>query len=135
MDISVIVPSFNERESLPELTAWIARVMDAHNYSYEVIIVDDGSTDGSWDTIKGLSEADPAIHGIRFRRNYGKSAALYCGFEKAKGDVVFTMDADLQDSPDEIPEMYKMVREDGYDLDSLAIVTSMNHETGEIEFA
>ena len=116
MDISVIVPSFNERESLPELTAWIARVMDAHNYSYEVIIVDDGSTDGSWDTIKGLSEADPAIHGIRFRRNYGKSAALYCGFEKAKGDVVFTMDADLQDSPDEIPEMYKMVREDGYDL-------------------
>ncbi len=116
MDISVIVPSFNERESLPELTAWIARVMDAHNYSYEVIIVDDGSTDGSWDTIKGLSEADPAIHGIRFRRNYGKSAALYCGFGKAKGDVVFTMDADLQDSPDEIPEMYRMVREDGYDL-------------------
>lgn len=116
MDISVIVPSFNERESLPELTAWIARVMDAHNYSYEVIIVDDGSTDGSWDTIKGLSEADPAIHGIRFRRNYGKSAALYCGFEKAKGDVVFTLDADLQDSPDEIPEMYRMVREDGYDL-------------------
>ena len=116
MDISVIVPSFNERESLPELTAWIARVMDAHNYSYEVIIVDDGSTDGSWDTIKGLSEADSAIHGIRFRRNYGKSAALYCGFEKAKGDVVFTMDADLQDSPDEIPEMYRMVREDGYDL-------------------
>lgn len=116
MDISVIVPSFNERESLPELTAWIARVMDAHNYSYEVIIVDDGSTDGSWDMIKGLSEADPAIHGIRFRRNYGKSAALYCGFEKAKGDVVFTMDADLQDSPDEIPEMYRMVREDGYDL-------------------
>lgn len=116
MDISVIVPSFNERESMPELTAWIARVMDAHNYSYEVIIVDDGSTDGSWDTIKGLSEADPAIHGIRFRRNYGKSAALYCGFEKAKGDVVFTMDADLQDSPDEIPEMYRMVREDGYDL-------------------
>lgn len=116
MDISVIVPSFNERESLPELTAWIARVMDAHNYSYEVIIVDDGSTDGSWDTIKGLSEADPATHGIRFRRNYGKSAALYCGFEKAKGDVVFTMDADLQDSPDEIPEMYRMVREDGYDL-------------------
>ena len=116
MDISVIVPSFNERESLPELTAWIARVMGAHNYSYEVIIVDDGSTDGSWDTIKGLSEADPAIHGIRFRRNYGKSAALYCGFEKAKGDVVFTMDADLQDSPDEIAEMYRMVREDGYDL-------------------
>ncbi len=116
MDISVIVPSFNERESLPELTAWIARVMGAHGYTYEIIIVDDGSTDGSWETVKELSKANPDIHGIRFRRNYGKSAALYCGFEKAQGDVVFTMDADLQDSPDEIPEMYKMVREDGYDL-------------------
>lgn len=116
MDISVIIPSFNERESLPELTAWIARVMEEHGFSYEVIIVDDGSTDGSWDTIKKLAESSNAIHGIRFRRNYGKSAALYCGFEKAQGDVVFTMDADLQDSPDEIPEMYRMVREDGYDL-------------------
>lgn len=116
MDISVIVPSFNERESLPELTAWIARVMEAHGYTYEIIIVDDGSTDGSWETVKDLSKVNPDIHGIRFRRNYGKSAALYCGFEKAQGDVVFTMDADLQDSPDEIPEMYRMIREDGYDL-------------------
>ncbi len=116
MDISVIVPSFNERESLPELTAWIARVMKAHGYTYEIIIVDDGSTDGSWETVKDLSKVNPDIHGIRFRRNYGKSAALYCGFEKAQGDVVFTMDADLQDSPDEIPEMYRMIREDGYDL-------------------
>lgn len=116
MDISVIVPSFNERKSLPELTAWIARVMKAHGYTYEIIIVDDGSTDGSWETVKDLSKVNPDIHGIRFRRNYGKSAALYCGFEKAQGDVVFTMDADLQDSPDEIPEMYRMIREDGYDL-------------------
>lgn len=116
MDISVIIPSFNERESLPELTAWIARVMGFHQFSYEVIIVDDGSTDGSWDTIRELSSADSRIHGIRFRRNYGKSAALYCGFARAEGDVVFTMDADLQDSPDEIPEMYRMVYEDGYDL-------------------
>ncbi len=116
MDISVIIPSFNERESLPELTAWIARVMDGHNYSHEIIIVDDGSTDGSWECVKELSAADPSIRGIRFRRNYGKSAALYCGFAKAQGDVVFTMDADLQDSPDEIPEMYRMIREDGYDL-------------------
>ena len=116
MDISVIVPAFNERESLPELTAWIRRVMEEHSYSYEVIIVDDGSSDGSWDTVSSLAAEDPCIHGIRFRRNYGKSAALYCGFDRAQGDVVFTMDADLQDSPDEIPEMYRMVREDGYDL-------------------
>ncbi len=116
MDISVIVPAYNERESLPELTAWIRRVMEEHSYSYEVIIVDDGSSDGSWDTVNSLAADDPCIHGIRFRRNYGKSAALYCGFDRAQGDVVFTMDADLQDSPDEIPEMYRMVREDGYDL-------------------
>ncbi len=90
--------------------------MKAHGYTYEIIIVDDGSTDGSWETVKDLSKVNPDIHGIRFRRNYGKSAALYCGFEKAQGDVVFTMDADLQDSPDEIPEMYRMIREDGYDL-------------------
>ena len=90
--------------------------MEAHGYTYEIIIVDDGSTDGSWETVKDLSKVNPDIHGIRFRRNYGKSAALYCGFEKAQGDVVFTMDADLQDSPDEIPEMYRMIREDGYDL-------------------
>lgn len=116
MDISVIIPSFNEKESLPELTAWIAGVMDEHKYSHEIIIVDDGSTDGSWECVRELSAADPTIRGIRFRRNYGKSAALYCGFAKAQGDVVFTMDADLQDSPDEIPEMYRMVREEGYDL-------------------
>ncbi len=116
MDISVIVPAYNERESLPELTAWIARVMAEHSYTYEVIIVDDGSSDGSWETIGSLARENPCIHGICFRRNYGKSAALYCGFERAEGDVVFTMDADLQDSPDEIPEMYRMVREDGYDL-------------------
>ena len=116
MDISVIVPAFNERESLPELSAWIARVMQEHGYSYEVLIVDDGSTDGSWDTILGLANTDPHVHGLRFRRNYGKSAALYCGFERAQGEVVFTMDADLQDSPDELPEMYRMITEQGYDL-------------------
>ena len=116
MDISVIIPAFNEKESLPELTSWIARVMDGNSFSYETIIVDDGSDDGSWDCVRGLSENDPHIRGIQFRRNYGKSAALFCGFEKAQGDVVFTMDADLQDSPDEIPEMYRMVKEEGYDL-------------------
>ena len=116
MDISVIVPLFNEAESLPELAAWIARVMEQNNFSYEVIMVDDGSNDGSWDCIRSLSAGNPAIHGIQFRRNYGKSAALYCGFDKAQGDVVFTMDADLQDSPDEIPEMYRMIKEDGFDL-------------------
>ncbi len=115
-DISVIVPLFNEKESLPELSSWIARVMKDNSYTYEIIFVDDGSTDGSWDTIKELSASDGRIKGISFRRNYGKSAALYCGFKKAEGDVVFTMDADLQDSPDEIPEMYRMVKEEGYDL-------------------
>ncbi len=116
MDISVIVPSYNERESLPELVEWIDRVMRANGYSHEIIIVDDGSTDGSWAVVKALSATYPALHGISFRRNYGKSAALYCGFERAQGDVVFTMDADLQDSPDEIPEMYRMITEQGYDL-------------------
>lgn len=116
MDISVIVPAFDECASLPELCVWIRRVMEEHNYSYEVIIVDDGSTDGSWEAITSIASENPSIHGIRFRRNYGKSAALYCGFAKAEGDVVFTMDADLQDSPDEIPEMFRMVKEDGYDL-------------------
>lgn len=116
MDISVIVPAFDERASLPELCVWIRRVMDVNSYSYEVIIVDDGSTDGSWDAITSIAKDNPAVHGIRFRRNYGKSAALYCGFARAAGDVVFTMDADLQDSPDEIPEMFRMVKEDGYDL-------------------
>ena len=116
MDISVIIPLLDERESLPELTSWIGRVMAAEGRSYEIILVDDGSTDGSWQCIEGLAANNPAIHGIRFRRNYGKSAALYCGFKRAEGDVVFTMDADLQDSPDEIPQMYRMIVEDGYDL-------------------
>ena len=116
MDISVVIPAFNERESLPELSAWIARVMQENGYSYEVLIVDDGSTDGSWDTIRELAGADAHVHGLRFLRNYGKSAALYCGFERVQGDVVFTMDADLQDSPDELPEMYRMSTEQGYDL-------------------
>lgn len=116
MDISIIVPAYNEKESLPELTSWIKSVMDKNGFSYEVIIVDDGSKDGSWDAIKELSAKDSAIHGICFRRNYGKSAALYCGFEKAQGEVVFTMDADLQDSPEELPEMYSMIVNEGYDL-------------------
>ena len=116
MNISVVIPLFNEKESLPELTSWIDRVMKANSFSYEIILVNDGSTDGSWDTVKELAESNRNIHGISFRRNYGKSAALYCGFAKAEGDVVFTMDADLQDSPDEIPEMYRMIVEDGYDL-------------------
>ena len=116
MDISVVVPLYNEAESLPELEKWIASVMADHGFSYEVIMVDDGSTDGSWNVIKSLSESNPAVHGISFRRNYGKSAALYCGFRKAEGDVVITMDADLQDSPDEIPGLYRMITEEGYDL-------------------
>ena len=116
MDISVIIPAYNEADSLPELSAWIARVMQEHGYDYEVLFVDDGSTDGSWAAIRSLAQADPHVHGLRFRRNYGKSAALYCGFERAQGEVVFTMDADLQDSPDELPEMYRMITEEGYDL-------------------
>ena len=116
MDISVIVPLFNEAESLPELAAWIQRVMRENNFSYEIIFINDGSTDNSWDVIEELSKKDSNIHGIKFRRNYGKSPALYCGFERAQGDVVITMDADLQDSPDEIPTLYRMVKEEGYDL-------------------
>ena len=116
MDISVIVPLFNEAESLPELAAWIQRVMKENNFSYEIIFINDGSTDNSWDVIEELSKKDSNIHGIKFRRNYGKSPALYCGFERAQGDVVITMDADLQDSPDEIPTLYKMVAKEGYDL-------------------
>ena len=116
MDITVIVPLFNETESLPELAAWIRRVMDQHGFSYEVIMVDDGSTDGSWDTVQRLTAENPAIHGISFRRNYGKSAALYEGFAAAEGNVVITMDADLQDSPDEIPELYRMIVEEDYDV-------------------
>lgn len=116
MDITVIVPLFNEEESIPELYSWIKRVMTENNFSYEVIFVNDGSTDRSWDVISQLSATDDHVLGIKFRRNYGKSPALYCGFAQAKGDVVITMDADLQDSPDEIPELYRMIKEDGYDL-------------------
>ncbi|MBO4249699.1 MAG: glycosyltransferase [Paludibacteraceae bacterium] len=129
MDISIIVPLYNEAESLPKLYEWIARVMQENKYSYEVIFVNDGSTDDSWEVIQKLrdeslelkevgklKEESSPIHGICFRRNYGKSAALYCGFKAAQGDVVITMDADLQDSPDEIPELYRMIQEDGYDL-------------------
>ena len=116
MNISVIVPLYNEEESLPELTAWIERVMKAHGFSYEIIFVNDGSTDRSWQVIEELSRQSAAVKGIKFRRNYGKSPALFCGFERAQGDVVITMDADLQDSPDEIPELYRMITEDGYDL-------------------
>ncbi|MDM8233302.1 glycosyltransferase family 2 protein [Phocaeicola barnesiae] len=116
MDISVVIPLYNEEESLPELYAWIERVMKANGFSYEVIFVNDGSTDGSWKVIEELSRKHEQVKGIKFRRNYGKSPALYCGFEKAQGDVVITMDADLQDSPDEIPELYRMITQDGYDL-------------------
>ena len=116
MDISVIVPLYNEDESLPELYAWIERVMAANKFTYEVIFVNDGSTDHSWDVIKELAARSEHVRGIKFRRNYGKSPALYCGFKEAQGDVVITMDADLQDSPDEIPELYRMIKEDGYDL-------------------
>lgn len=116
MDISVIIPLYNEEESLPELHAWIERVMRENGYTYEVIFVNDGSTDRSWEVIEELKSKSEHVRGIKFRRNYGKSPALYCGFEMAQGNVVITMDADLQDSPDEIPELYKMIMEDGYDL-------------------
>ena len=116
LDISVVVPLYNEVESLAELAAWIDRVATENKLSYDIILIDDGSTDGSWDEVERLKEHYPAIKGIRFARNYGKSAALYCGFAEAEGEVVFTMDADLQDSPDEIPEMRRMILEDGYDL-------------------
>ena len=116
MEISLVIPVYNEEESLTPLMEWISRVMEANRFSYEVIFVDDGSTDASWDVITRLKERYPVIRGIRFRRNYGKSPALYCGFDAAEGDVVITMDADMQDSPDEIPELYRMVTHDGYDL-------------------
>ena len=115
-DISVVVPLYNEQESLPELLAWIRRVMEANSYSFEVIFIDDGSSDNSWNIVRSLRRNDPNVRGIRFRRNYGKSAALYCGFEAARGNVVITMDADLQDSPDEIPELYRMITLERYDL-------------------
>ena len=116
LDISVVVPLYNEEESLAELVAWIDRVAAENTLSYEIIMIDDGSSDNSWAEVERLKEHYPAIKGIRFARNYGKSAALYCGFAEAEGEVVFTMDADLQDSPDEIPEMRRMILEDGYDL-------------------
>jgi len=116
LDLTIIVPLFNEAESLPELVRWIDRTLDGRGWEYEIIMVDDGSTDGSWKVVRELAEADGRIHGIRFRRNYGKSAALYHGFKAAVGNVVVTMDADLQDSPEEIPEMYRMVTEDGWDV-------------------
>ena len=116
MDISVVVPLYNEAESLPELTDWIRRVMGAKSFAYEIILVDDGSDDGSWKVIEALKAQHPEIIGIKFRRNYGKSAALNVGFEAAQGDVVITMDADLQDSPDEIPELYRRIREENLDL-------------------
>jgi len=116
MDISVVVPLYDEVESLPELTSWISKVMVENRYTYEIILVDDGSRDGSWDMIVRLKEGNPHIMGIKFRRNYGKSAALNMGFEAVRGDVVITMDADLQDSPDEIPGLYRRITEDQYDL-------------------
>lgn len=116
MDISVIVPLYNEAESLPELAAWIERVMAANNFSYEIWFINDGSTDNSWQVIESLRAKNPCIKGVKFRRNYGKSPALYTGFLRAEGDVVITMDADLQDSPDEIPALYRMITVDGYDL-------------------
>jgi glycosyltransferase involved in cell wall biosynthesis len=116
MDLSIIIPLYNEEESIPELADWIRRVMDENNYTYEIIMVDDGCNDGSWEVIENLRKENPSVIGIKFRRNYGKSAALNVGFDKAKGDVVVTMDADLQDSPDELPGLYKMIANDGYDL-------------------
>lgn len=116
MHISVVVPLYNEAESLPELCAWIDKVMKQHHYNYEVLLIDDGSKDESWHVIEDLQKNNSSIKGIRFMRNYGKSAALFVGFENATGDVVITMDADLQDSPDEIPELYLMIKEQGYDL-------------------
>lgn len=116
MDISIVIPLYNEEESLTELHNWIMKVVDENNYSYEIIFVDDGSTDNSWEVIKNLREESENVKAIKFRRNYGKSPALHCAFQKAKGDVIITMDADLQDSPDEIPELYRMIKEDQYDL-------------------
>ena len=116
MDISVVIPLYNEDESLPELYSWIERVMQQHKFTFEVIFVNDGSTDHSWEVITELAARSEHVRAIKFRRNYGKSPALYCGFKEAQGDVVITMDADLQDSPDEIPELYRMVKEQGYDL-------------------
>jgi glycosyltransferase involved in cell wall biosynthesis len=116
MNLTLVIPLLNEQESLPELHNWIVKVMRAHNFSYEILFIDDGSTDASWQTISELSNENPNVKGIRFLRNYGKSQALHAGFAKAQGDVIITMDADLQDSPDEIPELYRLITEDNYDL-------------------
>jgi glycosyltransferase involved in cell wall biosynthesis len=116
MNLSIIIPLLNEQESLPELHQWIVKVMTAQNYTYEVIFIDDGSTDNSWDIIADLSKSNPNVKGIRFLRNFGKSQALHAGFAKAEGDVVITMDADLQDSPDEIPDLYNMIMQQNFDL-------------------
>ncbi len=116
MNLSIVIPLLNEQESLPELHNWIVKVMQAHNYSYEILFIDDGSTDASWNVIQNLSLENPNVKGIRFLRNYGKSQALHAGFAKAQGDVIITMDADLQDSPDEIPELFRLITEDNYDL-------------------
>ena len=116
VDLSILIPSYNEKESLPELLSWIHRALDPEKLSLEIIIIDDGSDDGTWDTVKQLAAADSAVRAIQFRRNYGKSAALFCGFKEARGRVVVTMDADLQDSPEEVPEMYRMIIEDGWDV-------------------
>lgn len=116
MNLSIVIPLLNEQESLPELHNWIVKVMNTHNFSYEILFIDDGSTDASWQTISKLSNENPNVKGIRFLRNYGKSQALHAGFAKAQGDVIITMDADLQDSPDEIPELYRLITEDNYDL-------------------
>lgn len=116
MDISVIIPLYNEDESLPELIAWIERVMAANRFTYEIVMVDDGSKDRSWEIIESNAKRNPQIHAIKFRRNYGKSAALHCGFQAAQGEVVITMDADMQDSPDEIPELYRMIMDEDYDM-------------------
>ena len=116
LDISVVIPLYNEEESLPELYSWIERVMEEHGFSFEVLFINDGSTDHSWEVIEDLSARSEHVRGIKFRRNYGKSPALFCGFKEAVGDVVITMDADLQDSPDEIPELYRMIKGEGYDL-------------------
>ncbi len=116
MNLSIVIPLLNEQESLPELHQWIVKVMQSHNYSYEILFIDDGSTDASWQTISQLSSENPNVKGIRFLRNYGKSQALHAGFAKAQGDVIITMDADLQDSPDEIPKLFRLITEDNYDL-------------------
>lgn len=116
MDISVVIPAYNEEESIPELTQWIDKVMREHNFDYEIIYVDDGSSDNTWETILRISKENSKVKGIKFRKNYGKAAGLHMSFQKAKGDIVITMDSDLQDSPEEIPDLYKMIKEDGYDL-------------------